>query len=31
LLLDTRSKRTGKLIAVHWILAPIDAKPARRK
>jgi hypothetical protein len=31
LLLDTRSKRTGKLIAMHWILAPIDAKPARRK
>jgi DNA-binding transcriptional ArsR family regulator len=31
LLLDTRPARTGKLIALHWILAPIDAKPARRK
>ena len=31
LLLDTRPTDTGKLIALHWILAPIDAKPARRK
>jgi DNA-binding transcriptional ArsR family regulator len=30
LLLRTRPKRNGKLIAFHWILAPIDAKPARR-
>ncbi|MBB6186446.1 helix-turn-helix domain-containing protein [Rhodanobacter sp. MP7CTX1] len=31
LLLHTRPTDTGKLIALHWILAPIDAKPARRK
>jgi DNA-binding transcriptional ArsR family regulator len=31
LLFKTRPARTGKLIAMHWILAPIDAKPARRK
>jgi DNA-binding transcriptional ArsR family regulator len=30
LLLRTRPTRTGKLIALHWILTPIDAKPARR-
>ena len=29
-LLNTRPKPGGKLIAFHWILAPIDAKPARR-
>jgi DNA-binding transcriptional ArsR family regulator len=31
LLLNTRPADTGKLMALHWILAPIDAKPARRK
>ena len=30
MLLRTRPTRTGKLIALHWILTPIDAKPARR-
>lgn len=30
LLLGTRPKPDGKLVAFHWILAPIDAKPARR-
>jgi hypothetical protein len=29
-LLGTRPKPDGKLVAFHWILAPIDAKPARR-
>ena len=30
LLLRTRPKGGGKLIALHWILAPLNAKPARR-
>ena len=30
LLLRTRPTRSGKLVALHWILAPIDAKPTRR-
>ncbi len=29
-LLCTRPKVDGKLVALHWILAPIDAKPVRR-
>jgi DNA-binding transcriptional ArsR family regulator len=30
LLLATRPRRDGKLVALHWILAPLDAKPVRR-
>ncbi len=30
LLLGTRPARGGKRVALHWILAPLDAKPARR-
>lgn len=30
MLLSTRPKRGGKLVALHWILAPLDAKPVRR-
>lgn len=30
ILLSTRPKRGGKLVALHWMLAPLDAKPARR-
>lgn len=30
LLLRSRPHHGGKLIALHWILAPLDAKPARR-
>ena len=30
LLLGTRPARGGKRIALHWMLAPLDAKPARR-
>jgi hypothetical protein len=30
LLLATRPTRGGKLVALHWILAPLDAKPVRR-
>ncbi len=30
LLLGTRPTRGGKRIALHWMLAPLDAKPARR-
>jgi DNA-binding transcriptional ArsR family regulator len=30
LLLGTRPTRGGKLVALHWILAPLDAQPARR-
>ncbi|MGA9335027.1 MAG: winged helix-turn-helix domain-containing protein [Rudaea sp.] len=29
-LLRTRPKSDGKLVALHWILAPIEARPARR-
>lgn len=30
LLLDTRPSESGKLVALHWILAPIDSSPVRR-
>jgi DNA-binding transcriptional ArsR family regulator len=30
LLLATRPARGGKLVALQWILAPLDAKPVRR-
>ncbi|MBS0461498.1 MAG: winged helix-turn-helix transcriptional regulator [Proteobacteria bacterium] len=30
-LLRTRPKPGGKLVACHWILAPLDARPARRE
>jgi DNA-binding transcriptional ArsR family regulator len=31
LLAAARPTKSGKLIALHWILAPIDAKPVRRQ
>ncbi|HTA66053.1 MAG TPA: helix-turn-helix domain-containing protein [Xanthomonadaceae bacterium] len=31
LLLDTRPTRGGKLVALHWMLAPLDARPVRRQ
>lgn len=31
LLRRSRSASTDKLVALHWVLAPIDVKPARRK
>jgi DNA-binding transcriptional ArsR family regulator len=31
LLLATRPTRKGKLVALHWMLAPLDAKPVRRE
>jgi hypothetical protein len=30
ILLSTRPTRGGKLVALHWILAPLDPKPVRR-
>lgn len=30
MLLSTRPTHGGKLVALHWILAPLDAKPVRR-
>lgn len=30
LLLSTRPAGGGKLVALHWLLAPLDAQPARR-
>ncbi|MBS0211880.1 MAG: winged helix-turn-helix transcriptional regulator [Proteobacteria bacterium] len=30
LLLKSRPERGGKLVALHWLLAPLDAQPARR-
>jgi DNA-binding transcriptional ArsR family regulator len=31
MLLETRPAGGGKLVSLHWILAPLDAQPVRRK